>query len=247
MRATLGVFNHYLIHLSGNRILEGIVATHTGLHFVYILTACSGRSEGIPTQVGRVNLNFNRVVDEWNYKYGGKGCHTFALCVERRHSHKAMYSVFGLQIAVSKIALYLYCYRFDAGFITFKHVCNLGFIALFLAPAQVHTHKHLCPILRFGTSGAGYYLQHCPEFVFLLAKHIPHLKVFYHCYCSIVSFVYFFFCHSPLFIKIKGYLCFIYCRIYIIISFYPKFYPLYKLHLLLGSLLVLPKFRGLSL
>src|SRR5208283_3590547 len=47
------------------------------------------------------------------------------------------------------------CGRLDSGFFAGLVVVHFGFEALALGPAQIHTQKHVGPVLRLGAAGAG--------------------------------------------------------------------------------------------
>ena len=153
--------------------------THTGFHFVHVLSSGAGAAERIPTDAGWVHFHFNRIVNQRHYEYGSKRGHTLALCVIRTHTHQTMHTVLGFQITVCHIAFDIESHGLDARFIAFLQVLDRHFVIMFLAIALVHTHELFCPVLRFGTTCAGNDLQHGGHLVFLMRKHVLHLQIFH--------------------------------------------------------------------
>ena len=66
-----------------------------------------------------------------------------------------MHAGLALEMAVGVLAGDLDRRRLDAGLLAGQQVDHLGLEARPLAPAQVHAHEHLRPVLRFGAAGAG--------------------------------------------------------------------------------------------
>ena len=79
--ARLGVLDHYLVGLTGKRVDELIVQPYAGLDLVDILTACAGRTEGVPTDAGRVDLHLDGIVDERHNEHARETRHALALRV----------------------------------------------------------------------------------------------------------------------------------------------------------------------
>ena len=117
--ARLGIFDNYLVGLVGERVDKFVVQTHSGFHFVDILTTCTRGTECIPRDTGRIHINLYAVINQRNYKNGSKRGHAFTLGVVRADTHQTMYSVFAFQIPVSHIAFYIEGYCFDASLVAF--------------------------------------------------------------------------------------------------------------------------------
>ena len=158
-----------------------------------------------------------------------------------------MHSVLALEVAVGVVALDLYGYGLDTGLVAFEYVSDFGLVALFLAPAEVHTHEHLSPVLRLGAARACGYLDDRAELVLLAAEHIAHLEVFDLRDGLRVCGVEFLFGDGLLLVEVVGELEFLHGVAHGGVAFYPEFQPLDELHLCLGFLLVLPELGSLCL
>ena len=175
----LGILDHDLVGLTGERVDELIMQTYAGLDLVDVLTAGAGTTEGIPTDTGRVHLHFDRIVDERHHEHGCKTRHTFALRVVRADTHETVYAVLALQIAVRHVAFDIERHGFDARFVTFLQVLDRHFIIVLLAVPHVHTHQLLRPVLGLRATGTGHDLQHRRHLVLFVRKHVLHLQVLY--------------------------------------------------------------------
>ena len=173
----LGVLNHDLVRLVGQRVDELIVQTHTGLHFVDVLSSGSGTAERVPTDAGRIDLDFDRVVDERYHEHGCERGHTLALGVVRAHAHETVYAVLRLEITVRHVAFDIEGHGLDARFIAFLQVLDGHFIVMLLAIPHVHTHQLLGPVLCFRSAGTRHDLEHGRHLVFLMRQHVLHLQI----------------------------------------------------------------------
>ncbi len=75
--------------------------------------------------------------------------------VERALAHETMHAGFGAQPAVGVLARELDRGALDARDFARVRVDHFGGEAAGRAPAQVHAHEHLGPVLGFGAAGAG--------------------------------------------------------------------------------------------
>ena len=94
---------------------------HTRLYLVYILPTGTTRTEGIPRNIGGVDVNLDAVIDQRRNEYRSKRGHALALRIVGRDTHQTVHPVLAFEIAVGVIALYLYGNRLDAGLVAFQN------------------------------------------------------------------------------------------------------------------------------
>ena len=140
--ATLGILYHDLLLFTGVRILVKVVEAYAGLHLVHILATRTGGTESIPTQVGRIDLNFDGVIYQGYHEDRSKGGHSFALCIVWGDTHQAMYPVLAFQKTVCQLSLHLKGGGFDAGVVAILPVGDSGPVVLVLTPALIHPEEH---------------------------------------------------------------------------------------------------------
>src|SRR5215475_7263804 len=75
--------------------------------------------------------------------------------VERRNPNQPMHAALGLEITVRVLAANQQRDRFDPDFFAGLNIYDLRFKSVALDPALIHAQKHVGPIARFGTAGAG--------------------------------------------------------------------------------------------
>ena len=168
---------------AGLRVLDGDAGGNmphadAGLHLVDILAARTGGAEGIPFQVGGIDLDLDGVVHQGIDKDRREGGLPLALRVVGRDADQAVHAVFGFQVAVGIVALELDGARLDAGLVAFQQFGDRHLVAVALAPAGVHTHKHRRPVVGLGAARPGIDGQHGAQIVALGTQHVAHLQRF---------------------------------------------------------------------
>ena len=174
--AGLGVFNENLLFLAGVGVGVLVAQTHARFHLVYVLTACTAASEGVPRHQCRFHFHLDCVVDQRCHKHRCERGHALALGIVGRHAHQAVHAVLAFEIAVGEITLDIDGARFYAGLVPLENVGNRGFVAMFLAVAQIHAHEHRGPVLALGAACAGVDFEHHAHVVLLATEHVAQLE-----------------------------------------------------------------------
>ncbi len=162
----------------GHGVGRQVGNTYRRFRPVNVLTTRSRGAVYVDTQVGRVNLDFDVVVDFWRDKYGRERGMTTVAGVERALTHQTMYTGFGTQPAIGVFALNVNGGTFDARDFTFRDFHQLAFEAMSFDPAQVHTQQHVGPVLSFGTTGAGLNFHVGVVFVHFAREHAAEFEHF---------------------------------------------------------------------
>ena len=102
--------------------------------FVYMLSALSTGTVGIYTEVFRLNVNFNCIIQNRININRSKAGMTAGICIKRRNADQAVNTTLTLEITVNKVSAYLNCNRFDSAF-CFQLVYNLCFVAMAFCPS----------------------------------------------------------------------------------------------------------------
>jgi len=126
--------------------------------FVDVLSACTAASVGIDTEIFFVDFNIEVFFNIRHNIQGYEGGLAFSLCIEGGDAHEAVYSFFGLQVAVSVFAVYLEGNGFDSGFVSVEVIEDFQGKALAFRPSGIHTVKHAAPVAAFCSACA------CVEF-----------------------------------------------------------------------------------
>ena len=134
-----------------------------------------------------------------------------------------MNTILRFEVAVGIITIDLDSNRLDTSLVAFEHISDFGFVALFFAPAEIHTHKHLSPVLSLSTTSTSNDFDNSAEFVLFATEHIAHFEVFDEGNSVVVCLVNFVFGHSLFFVEIVGNLHFVDSGINGIVAFNPKF------------------------
>ena len=127
---------------------------HAGFDFVDVLPAVASAAEGVPFDVGGIDLDVDGVVHERIDKDAAEGGLPLALGIERRNAHEPVHARFGLEIAVGVVALELDGSALDSGFVALLIFGNGHLVAVALAPAEVHTHQHRGPVVGLSAACA---------------------------------------------------------------------------------------------
>ena len=128
--------------------------THRRFRTVNVLTARAGCAVNVDTQVRRVDVDIDILIHFRVDKRGAEGGVATATGIERALTHQAVNAGFSTQPAVGVIANNLDGDGFNTRHFTFGLFDNLGFETARFCPAQIHTHQHAGPVLRFGTARA---------------------------------------------------------------------------------------------
>ena len=120
-----------------------------------VLAAVAAGAEGVDAQLVRVQAHFGLALD-FGHDFGQRERGVARLRgVERRDAHEAVDSALAAQVAVGVAAADFDCRALDAGLFACSHVEDVCLVAALVGPAEVHSQKHLCPVLRVGAACAG--------------------------------------------------------------------------------------------
>ena len=119
-----------------------------------IRTARARSAEHVHAQIGRVDIDFDRVVDFRVDVDGHKRGVASCVGVKGALAHEAVNARFGAKRAVGPLALHVDRAALDAGHVAFGFFGELGGKARALGVAQIHALEHARPVLRFGAARA---------------------------------------------------------------------------------------------
>ena len=136
------------------------------------MTTGTTAAEGVPAEACHVNHYFDSVVDKWSDADRGKGCHAFALGIERTDADETMDTGFAFEIAISIVAFNLHGDTFDAGSFTVEDIRDGDTVVVGFGVAGVHAHEHFGPVLCFDTTCTCVDGQDCVEVVAFALKHV---------------------------------------------------------------------------
>ncbi len=125
------------------------------LRLVDVLAAGAAGAHRVDPNIRLLDVDIDAVVDHRIDGDAGKGRVPPRIGVERRNAHQAVHAVFGLQPAISVVALHFDGGGFDAGFFAGGLLDVIDLEAVLLRPAHVHAEQHTGPVLAFGAAGAG--------------------------------------------------------------------------------------------
>ena len=126
-----------------------------GVGLVDVLTAGARRAVGIDADIGRVDVDLDRIVDFRIHEQRRERGMAAVGRVERRLAHQAVHARFRAQEAVGVVALDLQGGRLDAGDLAVGLLEDFDLEALAFAIAQVLAQQHRSPVLGFRAAGAG--------------------------------------------------------------------------------------------
>src|SRR5438876_6495056 len=129
--------------------------TDSGRVLLDVLAAVPARAVDVDAKVVGVDLHFGRVGRLGQHFDEGERRMARVSGVERREPDETMDAAFAPQIAEGVRARDFDCGALDAGLFAGHQVDDVRSEAALLAPAQVHAHEHLRPVLRFSATGAG--------------------------------------------------------------------------------------------
>ncbi|MNN14658.1 hypothetical protein D3C81_1277340 [compost metagenome] len=144
---------------------------------VYVLTTGARGAVGVDTQVGRVDLDFDFVINLGRHKHRRERGVATVTGVERALAHQTVHTDFGAQPAKGVLALDVHGSTLDPGDVTGRQLHDGGVEAALVSPAQVHAQKDVGPILGFGTTGAGLDIQVGVVHVHFTAEHAAEFKL----------------------------------------------------------------------
>ena len=218
----LGILDQDFFFLSGIRVFELIAQPHARLHLIHILSPGPARSECIPRNIRRIDIDFYRIVDQRCDEYRCKRSHALSLRIIRRYPHQPVHTVLAFQITVYIITFDLYRHRFDTGLVALQYIGDRGFIVMLFAPSQVHTHQHRCPVLRLGSSGSRIDFQNDTQFILFPTQHIAKFEILDKLRSAFVNLVHLFFRHDTFFHEIESQPQFFHRLFYFGITIYPE-------------------------
>ena len=141
-----------------------------------MLAARTAGSIDIDTQLGRIDLNVDVVVDLWRYENGCERGMSSIARIEGRLAHQAMHARFGAQPAVGIFTHDMNRCALDACHFARRCFDDLDLEAMRFSPAQVHSQYHFRPVLSLGTTGAGLDVEVRVVGVHVTRKHAPELE-----------------------------------------------------------------------
>ena len=241
-----GVLDEDFLFLARVGVFVLVTQTHTRLHLVHILTACTAASERIPRDAGLLDVHFDGVVNQWRYEHTGEAGHSLALCIIGTYTYQAVHTVLTLEETIGIFALNLQCASLDACIIAVYQVAHHALITVCLGPAHIHSHEHLCPVLCFGAACTRVYLQYCIHGIFLLTQHILQFESLDGFDGLGIHAIHFLLGDQFLLVEVEGGLQFVGHCLHLLIALDPLLQPLDQLHLRLCPLLVIPEARCLS-
>jgi len=150
--------------------------SHRRFGLVHVLAARARGAEHIDSQIRRVDIHFDRVID---FGVNVDRCErsvSSATGVERGFAHETMDAGFGTQKTVRVFAFNLDGCALDASHIAGRFFQQLGFEAFAFAVAQILTKQHLRPVLGFGAARARLNFQKAVTGVGRVRKHAPKLE-----------------------------------------------------------------------
>ena len=150
---------------------RNMVDSDGGFRLLDMLTAGARCTEDVNGKVGRIDFDFNRVVDFRIDVNRGKGRVTAGVGVKGTLANETVNTRFGAQRTISPFAFDVERSGLDAGHVTgtFFFQGNLKILAL--GVTHVHAFEHARPVLSFGTAGAGLDFQVAVGGVHRLVEH----------------------------------------------------------------------------
>ena len=115
-----------------------------------------------------------------------------------------------------------------------------------LSPTHIHTHQHLCPVLRLRTTSTTVDLQHGIHRILLLTEHIHQFQILDGLDSLGVVLIDLLFGHHLLLVEVEGQLQFVGHGTHLVVAINPLLDALHLLHLLLGPFTVFPEVRSLG-
>src|SRR5690606_16349200 len=128
--------------------------TYRRIRGVDVLTTGSGGAVGVDTQIRRVDLDLDVVIDFGRDEHGGKGGVAAVAGVVRALAHQPVHTDLGTQPAVGVFTLDVDGGALDARNFTGSQFHDGRFKAVMIGPAQIHAQQHVGPVLGFGATGA---------------------------------------------------------------------------------------------
>ena len=151
---------------------------HGRFGFLHVLAAGTRSAENVHAKVGRIDRDFDRIVNFRINVHRGKGRVPARIGVKGALAHQTVNARFGAKRAIGPFALNVNRAALDAGNVA------LGFFREFRGEtgafgiAQVHPLEHARPILRFGTAGTGLDFDVAVGAVLRLIEHALEFELF---------------------------------------------------------------------
>ena len=152
-----------------------------------------------------------------------------------------MHAILTFQITESIVAFNINSDSLDTRFITILYVGDRNLIIVRFSITQIHTHQHRSPVLAFGTTCPGIYLEHATHLIRLVTKHVPEFQILHQLQSLGISRINLFFSDNLflyIFIRQLQFLC---RSIHLVIKLDPLFQLSYFLHLSLRPFGILPE------
>ncbi|KPW50728.1 Uncharacterized protein ALO88_05605 [Pseudomonas syringae pv. antirrhini] len=145
---------------------------------VYVLTTGTRGAVGVDTQIRRVDVDFDVVIDFRRHEHGRERGVTAVAGVERALAHQTVHADFGAQPAKGIFTLDVHGSALDTGDFTGGQLHDGGVEAALVGPAQVHTQQDVGPVLGFGAAGTGLDVQIGVVGVHLATEHAAEFELF---------------------------------------------------------------------
>ena len=152
-----------------------------------------------------------------------------------------MHTVFALQVSIGVLALDFQRAGLDAGIIAFEQVAHHTSVSVGFRPAHIHTHQHLSPVLRFGSTRAGVDLQYGVHGILLTAEHILQFQILQCGQSPCIEFIHLCFGNQFFAEKLVCGFQFTGQRLYRRIALNPFFQAFYQFHLCLRTFGIFPE------
>ena len=143
------------------------------------------------------------------------------------------------------VAFYLNGDCLYSSFVAINKTCDLRIQFVALAPAEIHSHEHLRPVLSLGASSASHDLENRPKRILFLAQHVLHLQILDSLLRLTVRKIKLLLTYRLFLVEVKGQRQFVNQSLDLIITLNPLFNASHFLHLKFSGLRVVPEIRVL--
>ena len=153
-----GALDEYFFRLAGIWIFPHISRTDTRLHLIYVLSACTRRTERIPFDFSLVDTDFKRV-SLWQYGNSGGTCLHTSVWLCDRHTLHTVNSRFVFQYSIDIIAADSKVYFLKSSYCAFTDICDTERPTLWLTESLIHLEQVACKKTRFVASCSSSYFH----------------------------------------------------------------------------------------
>ena len=150
---------------------------HRRVGFVDVLAAGARRAVGVDAQVGRVDVDLERIVDLGVDEDRAETGVAARVRVERRFPDQPVDSGFRAQHAEAVVARELDRRRLDSGDVAFGFFHDVDGVTLAFAVFHVHAQQHGRPVLRLGAASARLNVDKAVEWISRIVEHAAEFEV----------------------------------------------------------------------